>query len=61
MPEYLQTIVKILPLTYLNYGLRDAMILDDSASALYNMSIVLIAGAVFFVIGSLITDWCEGG
>jgi ABC-2 type transport system permease protein len=61
MPEYLQTIAKILPLTYLNYGLRDAMILGDTASALYNMSIVLIAGAVFFVIGSLITDWREGG
>jgi ABC-2 type transport system permease protein len=61
MPEYLQTIAQILPLTYLNYGLRDSMILGDTASALYNLSIVLIAGAVFFVIGSLITDWREGG
>ncbi len=61
MPEYLQTVAKLLPLTYLNYGLRDAMILGDTASALYNMMIVLIAGAVFFVIGSIITDWREGG
>jgi ABC-2 type transport system permease protein len=61
MPEYLQTIAKFLPLTYLNYGLRDAMILGDTASALYNMVIVLIAGAIFFVIGSIITDWREGG
>jgi ABC-2 type transport system permease protein len=59
MPDYLQTVAKFLPLTYLNYGLRDAMILGDTASALYNMSILLIAGAVFFVIGSLITDWRE--
>ncbi len=61
MPDYLQTIAKFLPLTYLNYGLRDAMILGDTASALYNMMIVLIAGAIFFVIGSIITDWREGG
>jgi len=25
------------------------------------MMIVLIAGAIFFVIGSIITDWREGG
>jgi ABC-2 type transport system permease protein len=60
MPEYLQIVAKFLPLTYLNYGLRDAMILGDTASALYNMIIVLIAGAIFFVIGSLVTDWREG-
>jgi ABC-2 type transport system permease protein len=61
MPDYLQIVAKFLPLTYLNYGLRDAMILGDTASALYNMMIVLIAGAIFFVIGSIITDWREGG
>ena len=61
MPSYLQAVAKVLPLTYLNYGLRDAMILGDTASALYNMSIVLVTGAVFFIIGSLITDWREGG
>ena len=61
MPDYLQTVAKLLPLTYLNYGLRDAMILGDTASALYNLSIVLVTGAVFFIIGSLITDWREGG
>jgi ABC-2 type transport system permease protein len=61
MPDYLQIVAKFLPLTYLNYGLRDAMILGDTASALYNLMIVLIAGAIFFVIGSIITDWREGG
>ena len=53
MPDYLQTAAKLLPLAYLNYGLRDAMILRDTAIALHNMSIVLIAGALFFVISSL--------
>ncbi|MGZ4903243.1 MAG: ABC transporter permease [Halobacteriota archaeon] len=60
MPSYLQAVAKVLPLTYLNYGLRDAMILGDTASALYNMSIVLVTGAIFFIVGSLITDWREG-
>ena len=57
MPTYLQPIARALPLTYLNNGLRDAMILGDTASALYNTSIVLVTGIVFFVIGSLVTDW----
>jgi ABC-2 type transport system permease protein len=57
MPDYVQTVANVLPLTFLTNGLRDAMILGDTASALYNMSVVLITGVVFCVIGALITDW----
>ena len=57
MPEYLQTVAKLLPLTYLSEGLRDAMLYGDSASALYKMSIVLTTGILFLIIGSLITNW----
>jgi len=35
------------------------MILAETLGALYNMSIVLVAGVIFFIIGSLITDWRE--
>ncbi len=59
MPAYLQPIARALPLTYLNNGLRDAMIFGDAASALYNTSIVLVTGIVLFAIGSLVTDWRE--
>jgi ABC-2 type transport system permease protein len=59
MPDYLQAVAKVLPLTYLNYGLRDSMILGDSTSAFYKMCIVLIVGVVFLVIGTLITNWRE--
>jgi len=59
MPDYLQAVAKVLPLTYLNYGLRDSMILGDSTSAFYKMCIVLIVGIVFLVIGTLITNWRE--
>jgi hypothetical protein len=35
------------------------MILAETLSALYNMSIVLVAGVIFFITGQLITDWRE--
>jgi ABC-2 type transport system permease protein len=59
MPAYIQPIARALPLTYLNNGLRDTMILGDAASALNNTYIVLVIGIVFFAIGSLVTDWRE--
>jgi ABC-2 type transport system permease protein len=59
MPDNLQTVAQTASANVLNYGLRDAMVLGDTASALYSMSIVLITGAVFFIVGSLMTDWRE--
>jgi ABC-2 type transport system permease protein len=61
MPDYLQAVARVLPLTYLDNGLREAMILGDTGSALYNASIVLAIGIIFFIIGSLVTDWREDG
>ncbi|MGZ4904721.1 MAG: ABC transporter permease [Halobacteriota archaeon] len=59
MPDYVQAIAKVLPLTFLTNGFRDAMIWGDTAGALYNASVVLLAGIVFFVIGAIVTDWRE--
>ncbi len=59
MPDYIQTIAKALPLTYLTFGLRDAMIMGDTAGALNNAFLVLLTGIVFFIIGAIITDWRE--
>ncbi len=59
MPEYVQTIAKVLPLTFLTNGFRDAMIWGNSAGALYNASVVLLMGVILFAIGSVITDWRE--
>ncbi|MGZ4864676.1 MAG: ABC transporter permease [Halobacteriota archaeon] len=59
MPESLQALAKVLPLMYLNLGLRDAMVLGDTASALNNMWLVAIAGVIFFIVGATITDWRE--
>ncbi len=59
MPDYVQTIAEVLPLTFLTNGLRDAMIWGDSASALYNATVVLLTGVVLFAIGAAVTDWRE--
>jgi ABC-2 type transport system permease protein len=59
MPDYVQTVAKVLPLTFLTNGLRDAMIWGDVPSALYNASVVLLAGIIILVIGAVITDWRE--
>jgi ABC-2 type transport system permease protein len=57
MPDYLQTLAKVLPLTYLCNGLRDAMLYADNTAALYKMAVVLLIGIIFLIIGSLITNW----
>jgi len=57
MPEFLREIAKVLPLTYLNNGLRDSMVYGNAQSALTNTAIVLIVGIAFIIIGSLITSW----
>ena len=59
MPGYLQTIAKFLPLYYVNEGLRDAMIYNDPAGALYNTMVILIVAVVFFVLGVVLTKWKE--
>jgi len=59
MPPFLQTIAKILPLYYVNEGLRDAMILGDVSGALFNSIVIFIFAAIVFAIGVVITSWKE--
>jgi ABC-2 type transport system permease protein len=59
MPPFLRQIAKVLPLTYLNNGLRDSMVYGNASSALYNTAIVLAVGLFFIILGSLITNWRE--
>jgi len=59
MPDFLQQIAKVLPLTYLNNGLRDSMVYGNVTSALTNTAIMLGIGAFFIILGALITSWRE--
>lgn len=59
MPPFLQTIAQVLPLTYVNEGLRAAMIFGQTQQAIINTALVTVLGIAFIVVGSLITKWEE--
>jgi ABC-2 type transport system permease protein len=59
MPEFLQTFARVLPLYYVNEGLRNAMIYLKTEDAIYHSVIVLIFAVVFFIAGILLTKWKE--
>ena len=59
MPGFLQTIARLLPLYYVNEGLRNAMIYMNQSEALINGAVVIIFAAVFFLAGVLLTKWKE--
>ena len=59
MPQFLQTIAQVLPLTYVSEGLRAAMIFGQTEQAIVNTALVTILGIGFIVVGSLITKWEE--
>jgi len=59
MPAFLQSFAQVLPLYYVNEGLRNAMIYLDFDKAILNMIVVIVFAVVFFVIGVLLTKWRE--
>jgi ABC-2 type transport system permease protein len=60
MPGFLQTIAKLLPLYYVNEGLRAAMVFQDNMDALRNAVIIAVFASVVFILGILATKWEEG-
>jgi ABC-2 type transport system permease protein len=60
MPGFLQTISKILPLYYVNEGLRAAMVFEDNMTALRCSVIIGAFASVVFILGILATKWEEG-
>jgi ABC-2 type transport system permease protein len=59
MPQFLQTIAHILPLYYVNEGLRNSMIYMNQTESLINGAVVIIFAAVFFISGVFLTKWKE--
>jgi ABC-2 type transport system permease protein len=59
MPSYLQAVASVLPLTYLNNGLRDTMVYFNDGSALVNLAVVFAVGMVFFILASKLMSWKE--
>jgi len=59
MPGFLQKFAKILPLYYVNEGLRAAMIFDDHMAALKDSAVIGVFAAVVFILGIIATKWEE--
>ncbi len=59
MPTVLKVIANYLPLTYINNGLRDAMIYLEPAQALTNTVIALGLAGFFIILGSVLMSWKE--
>jgi len=59
MPEFLQAIAQVLPLYYVNEGLRNAMIYANLEKTLYFTSFVVVFAVVFFLVGVFLTKWKE--
>jgi len=59
MPQFLQTIAHVLPLTYVSEGLRAAMIFGQTQQAIINTALITVLGIASIAVGSLITKWEE--
>ena len=60
MPDFLQKFSRILPLYYVNEGLRASMIFGDNMIALRCSVIIGVFAAVVFILGMMTTKWEEG-
>ena len=60
MPGFMRTVARMLPLYYVNEGLRASMVFDDHRAALRYSAIIGAFAAVVFIIGILTTKWEEG-
>jgi len=59
MPSFLQVVARVLPLYYVNEGLRNSMIYMNQNEALINGGVVIVFAAVFFISGVILTKWKE--
>jgi len=60
MPGFLQTFARILPLYYVNEGLRASMVSVDNMTALRYSAVIGVIATVAFIAGVLTTKWEEG-
>lgn len=59
MPEFLQKFAKVLPLYYVNEGLRASMVISDHMACLKNAGIIGVFAFVVFVIGIMVTTFSD--
>lgn len=59
MPDYLQTVAKVLPLYYFHQGLRSIMILDNPSDAGIAFAVIGGFALIFITIAIKMTKWKE--
>jgi ABC-2 type transport system permease protein len=59
MPEFLQNVALILPLYYVNEGLRSSMVTLNFSQAWLYAAVIGIFGMVIFILGVFLTSWKE--
>ena len=59
MPGFLQKFAKMLPLYYVNEGLRASMVFADNLAALKDAAVIGAFAAVVFILGIMATKWEE--
>ncbi len=59
MPTWLQSVARVLPLTYFSEGLRDSMIVGNTSAALLNIGVTGALALAFILIGARVTRWKE--
>ena len=59
MPGFLQQFARLLPLYYVNEGLRASMVFVDHRAALGCAAVIAVIAAVVFILGIIATKWEE--
>lgn len=59
MPDFLKSVAKVLPLYYVNEGLRYGMIFEDHAQTWPYAVVIGVFALIVFVLGIFLTDWKE--
>jgi ABC-2 type transport system permease protein len=57
MPDFLKEVALILPLYYVNEGLREAMLFNDIKASLPHAMVIFVFAAVVFIAGVFLTNW----
>ncbi len=57
MPDFLKTVALILPLYYVNEGLREAMLFNDMEASLPHALVIFVFSAIVFLAGVFLTKW----
>jgi ABC-2 type transport system permease protein len=59
MPDFLQKVALVLPLYYVNEGLRDSMVRLNFDGAFFNAAVIGVFGLIVFILEIFVTKWEE--